>query len=238
MSMFPAPTPEPFGPRARATFDSKLQALKRRLVQEAASAVAMVEGSLDALWNLDGERAREVRLGDDRIDREEVAIEQECFQLLALEQPMASDFRKVAFVLKVNADVERIGDHASGIAKVCTKLDRAHPPSWPVAIKELGKRLPAQCHRLLRAILDEDVAEARGIIAADEVIDELEKQVFEETVQLMRHESDQLGNGLLLYRLGREMERIGDLLKSIAEDIVYLGTGEIVRHEKRREPKG
>jgi phosphate transport system protein len=219
---------------ARYSFERKLAVLKRRLIQEATSAVAMLEGALEALWKLDREAAKEVRRRDDSIDREEVQIEQEVFQLLAMEQPVARDFRNLTFVLKVNADVERVADHAASIAKVAGLIRADSPPRWPTALTELGQRVPAMCHSLLRAALDEDAAAARAIVAEDKLIDQIEKRLFEETLDMIRRDGGTMADGMLIYRVGRELERVADLMCNIAEDIVYLATGEIVRHAKRR----
>jgi phosphate transport system protein len=223
---------------ARFSFDKTLSQLKRRLVQEAASAIAMLEAALEALWKLDVAAAGEVRRRDDRIDQEEVEIEAECFRLLALQHPFARDLRVITFIIKVNADVERVADHASSIAKIVMRMDLSKPPTWPTALVEMGQRVPVMCHSLLRAVLDEDAAIAARIVAEDEVIDELEKRLFQETEDLMRRDAANIRNGLLIYRAGRELERIGDLMQSIAEDVIFLNTGTIVRHEQKRAQEG
>jgi phosphate transport system protein len=219
---------------ARYSFEQRLSMLKRRLIQEATSAVAMLEGGLDALWRLDREAAREVRRRDDTIDREEVQIEQEVFQLLAMEQPVARDFRNLTFILKVNSDVERVADHAASVAKVAGLMRATTPPRWPTALTELGQRVPAMCHALLRAALDEDAEAARAVVAEDKLIDQIEKRLFEETLEMIRRDGGTMADGMLIYRVGRELERVADLMCNIAEDLIYLATGQIVRHAKRR----
>lgn len=224
-------------------FERRIQQLKRRLVREATHAIGMLEASLDALWKLDLAAAREVRAEDDQVDREEVEIEQEGFEILALRHVFARDFRMVAFVLKVNADVERVADHATGIAKIALRIAKGMPPGvlppWPTALKELGARVPMMCHELLRAVLNEDVESARKIVASDDVIDQLDRQLFEEAIDLMKDEGrtdSALAMGLHVARVGRELERVGDLMKNIAEDLIYLGTGQIVRHSAKTTP--
>lgn len=219
---------------SRATFDRSLANLKQRLIKEATSAIAMLEGALEALWKLDTVSAREIRRRDDNIDQEEVEIEAECFRLLALQHPFARDLRVVTFILKVNADVERVADHASSIAKIVMRMERSSIPHWPTALVEMGQRVPMMCHSLLRAVLDEDAKIAARIVTEDSTIDELEKRLFQETEELMRDDPDQIRNGMLIYRVGRELERVGDLMKNIAEDVIYLSTGNIVRHEQKR----
>jgi len=241
----PQPTPESL---PQLTTDRKILALKRRLVREASMAVAMLEAALKALWALDVDAAMAVRLSDDRVDMEEVAIEQECYEILALHHPFARDFRVLTFILKVNSDVERVADHASSVCKVVKKISEARraaslsgPPHWPTALIELGDRVPAMCHELLRAVLDEDVEAARQLVTADKVIDSLDKRAFEEAMDLMKStpgDETELAVGILMTRASRELERVGDLMTNIAEDVVYLATGEIIRHEKRRRGMG
>lgn len=212
----------------------EITTIKRRLVDEATAAVGMLEASLAALWELDTQAAAEILKRDEKIDREEVAIEEACFRVMALQQPVARDFRVLAFVIKVNADIERVGDHACSIAKIIFKLADQSPVAWPTSLVELGQRVPMACHRLLRALLDEDAEAAKTVVVDDKVIDRLHRQLFDETVALMQSHPDANAIGLLIYRVGRELERVGDLMTNIAEDVVYVATGEIIRHEKKR----
>jgi len=225
-----APVPGGFKP----SIERDTAQVKRRLVDEATAAVGMLEAALAALWELDTQAAGEILKRDEAIDREEVAIEETVFRLMALRQPFAKDFRLLAFVLKVNADVERVGDHACSIAKIVFKLADQGPVVWPTALVEIGQRVPIACHRLLRALLDEDAAAAKQVVVEDKTIDKLNRQLFDETISLMQNHPDSQAIGLLVYRVGRELERVGDLMTNIAEDVVYLATGEIIRHEKKR----
>ncbi len=236
-----ASTPPPH--REHFTFDRRIVHLKRRLLREASFAVGMLEAGLDALWRLDVQAAREVRGRDDRVDREEVQIERECFELLALHHAFARDFRVLTFILKVNADLERVADHAASIAKIAGKIhayasqlpgagDRPQV-AFPTALRELGDRVPMMCHALMRAVIDEDTEAARSVVQNDKVIDQLDRRLFEEVSEFIRSDPRQVEVGLLIARLGRELERVGDLMTNMAEDLVYLATGEIIRHEKR-----
>lgn len=216
------------------------KSVKRRLTDEATVVVGMLESALTALFELDTQRANEILTTDDRVDREEVAIEEACFRVMTLQAPVARDFRMLTFILKVNADVERVADHACSISKVTLKLADAPAPPWPTSLVELGQRVPMTCHALLRAMHDEDAAAAKEIVLDDKTIDRLNRRLFDEVLDFMGNppphssEATTHATGLLLYRVGRELERVGDLMTNIAEDIVYLATGEIIRHEKRR----
>ncbi len=225
--------------------DRRIIELKRRLVREATVAIGMLESALDALWKLDVEQAMSVRLRDDNVDLEEVDIERQCYELLALHHPFAHDFRIVTFILKANADVERVADHASSVAKSVMRIQRLRGdkpiPKWPTALVDLGQRVPQLCHELMRGVLSEDVEVARKTLAGDKVIDQLEKQLFQEITAMVHGESateEAVAMGMLTYRVGRELERVGDLMKDVAEEVIYLATGSIVRHEKRRPAAG
>lgn len=217
---------------------TEIAQLVRRLVRESGLAVAMLEDALDALWTLDTELAERVRKSDDRVDQEEVEIERAALTLLSKVESDDEDFRTLAFVLKVNADVERVADHAHSIAKIVIHLSEelgGQPPRWPTALEDLALRVPAMCHALLRAVLDRDGRAALAILRSDKTIDQLDRLLFEETIDSMHHaERSLLAGGLLMHRVGRELERVGDLMKSIAEELIYRETGTIVRHQGRQ----
>lgn len=211
----------------------EITALQQRVSDEAKAAVDMLEASLKALFDRDHDAANRIRAREEGIDREEVLIEREVFRLMTLKQPVAHDFRVLAFVLKINGDIERIADKASSIAKATLELDPdGEQVHWPTAMQELGLRVPIMCHKLLRAVADEDAEIAREVLDSDELIDRLEKELLEETVQMMREQPDMLDIGLVMSKVGRALERVGDLLTNIAEDVIYLTTGKIVRHER------
>lgn len=221
------------------TLARHIKDLKRRLILEANLAVGMIESASDALTRLDAAAAEAVMRRDDEIDSEEVRIEEECFRLLTLFQPFAKDFRTVTTLLRVNADLERVGDHAHSIAKITRKLHKLGPgPTGtrpiPTSLHELARRVPMLCHALLNALVSEDVQDARAILEKDEAIDSLDKRLFDECLDAMRDDPESKAAGLLLYRCGRELERVGDLMTNIAEDVLYLVTGTIVRHQKQR----
>ena len=136
------------------------------------------------------------------------------------------------------AALERVADHACSIAKIVRKIQGDTAPAWPTSLRELGDRVPMMCHDLMRAVLDENVDAARELVRSDETIDQLDKRLFDETIDhmlLSPTQREQLANGLLIYRAGRELERIGDLMTNVAEDIVYLATGEIIRHIEKQQ---
>jgi len=208
----------------RYALEDRLSLLRRRLIRQATLATGMLEAALEALRTYDTALVQEVLRRDDRIDEEEVQLEEECFELLALQKPFARDFRVITFILKVNGDVERVADHACSVSKLAKKLAASPPserPEWPTALKEMAERVPMLCHSLLRAVVAEDIEKAR--------------ELFAECAKLIEQRPSMAEQGLRLARVGRELERVGDLMANIAEDVVYLATGAIIRHEKHNK---
>lgn len=231
-------SPEPAPGTGESTLERAIKDLKGRLVREATFAIGMLESASEALLNIDAEAARGVVRRDDDIDREEVIIEEECFRVLALHHPFARDFRRVVSLMRINADLERVGDHSTSIAKVTIKLSvLEHVPPVPTSLGELARRVPILCHGLLTALMTESPEGARSTLTKDHDIDTLEKRLFEECVQTMGTDRDARAAGLFYYRCGRELERIGDLMTNIAEDVLYLSTGHIVRHSEKKRLK-
>lgn len=224
--------------RSGFQFERELVQLRRRLLREGTLAIDMLERAIAALQNQDHEAVMSIRRTDDTIDNEEVEIEQEAYRLLITERPYASDFRLLAFILRSNATIERVADHANSIAKVTGLLNKVQAPPLPASLLDLTERIPIMCHDLMRAVLDEDAERAREIVRGDKVMDALDKQVFRDLVDLIQKDPELAEAGMLMFRVSRELERVGDLMGDIAEDVVYLVTGEIVRHEKRRRKTG
>lgn len=218
--------------------DHQLGALRRRLIREASRATDLLKQSFEVLLNSSDEGVQEIRDIEKEIDAEEVKIEEECFRILALQQPFGSDFRMLTFCLKVNSDIERLADHASSIAKISRKL-REDDLYWPPALKEMMQRTPVMCEELLKSVIGADIEAAREVVARDKIIDKLDKQTFRELAEHIENNPADASQYMLMYRISREIERVGDLLGNIAEDVVYLVTGDIVRHEgsNKKKPK-
>ena len=216
--------------------DQQLASLRRRLIREASQAVDLLSQSIEVLWTADREGAKEVKRIEKQIDIEEVRIEQECFRILALQTPFGADFRLITFSLKANSDIERLADHASSIAKISKRFE-AESPDWPESLREMGERVPVMCQELLRAVINADIVAAKEVVKRDKIIDRLDKQTFKELTQKIESNPSFASDYMLMYRISRELERVGDLLGNIAEDVVYLVTGDIVRHAPKPKKK-
>jgi phosphate transport system protein len=218
------------------TLQKDIVAVKNRIVREASTVIGMLEAAIDGLLRQDPGVANTITSRDDEVDREEVAIEEECFRVLALFNPLARDFRTMVALLRVNADLERVADHAVSLAKLTAKIVRyGGVREYPTSLRELGHRVPMLCQLLLRSLVNDDLETARAVLVRDKSIDNLDKRLFDESLDTMGDSRESRALGLLLYRCGRELERVGDLMTNIAEDVIYINTGQIVRHgEKKR----
>lgn len=214
--------------------DDDLVLIRRRLIREASQAIDIIKFAIGALWDLDETSAKMISNIEKEIDKEEVRIEQECYRILALKNPFAADFRLITFILRVNADIERVADHASSINKIIKRIE-APIPQWPESLREMGERIPLMCEQLLRAVVNTDAELARSVVKQDRDIDKLDGLAFDEIRALIEKDPSLASNYLLIYRVARELERVGDLLGNIAEGIIYLVTGDIVRHTPKKK---
>lgn len=214
--------------------DADLASVRRRMIREAAQAIEIIKSAIDSLWELDESTAPRISRIEKEIDKEEVRIEQECYRILALKNPFAADFRLITFILRVNTDIERVADHATSIRKIIHRLDEP-APQWPESLKEMGERIPVMCEQLLRAVVNTDAELARSVVKQDRAIDKLDGLAFDEITELIKNDPSMASNYLLIYRVARELERVGDLLGNIAEGVIYLVTGNIVRHTPKKK---
>ncbi|MBN2210311.1 MAG: phosphate signaling complex protein PhoU [Sedimentisphaerales bacterium] len=190
-----------------------------------------VNDALQALRDNDVEAGHAIALNDNIIDREEVEIEQECIRLLALYQPAAIDLRTICMIIKVNNDLERIADKACSIARRIKhfNVQNIHFNNYPELVK-MADHVVDVLRKTITMLRDADPNFARGIIEFDKHIDQCYKQFVRKIVE---REDQRIGGAevaLTLSLMARALERIGDLCTNIAEDIIFLKTGDIIRH--------
>ena len=195
---------------------------------------AMVENSLHkavhAVLHRDAELAREVKAGDREIDHLEVELEEECLKILALHQPVAIDLRLIIAVLKMNNDLERIGDLAVNIAQRAIRLAHKPPVTLEFDLLEFAAKAQAMLRQSLDAVVNMDTALARKVREADDEIDDGNRQVARQVKAAIRSNPENLSALLHLMLVARHIERVADLATNIAEDAIYMVEGSIVRH--------
>ncbi len=209
----------------------ELDNLKKELLHIASMVEIATEKALVALIERRGELAQEVIDEDDLINDKEVIIEEECLKILALYQPVANDLRFVITVLKVNNDIERVGDLAVNIAERARYLSTQEMLNVTVDLPEMASDVTEMLRGSLDALTQKNTKLARQIIAMDDKVDEANRKVYKILQQLMHENPDTIKRALHLLSTSRHLERIADLATNICEDVVYMVEGEVIRHQ-------
>ncbi|MBN2707370.1 MAG: phosphate signaling complex protein PhoU [Deltaproteobacteria bacterium] len=220
----------------------ELEHLKKELLRIAAMVENATDKALVSLVERRIELAYEVIDEDDLIDQAEVRIEEDCLKILALHQPMATDLRFVITALKVNNDLERVGDLAVNIAERAAYLSRKEM----LAVTLDFPKMAAEVMKMLKAALDaltrQDTELARKVIAGDDLIDDYNRRMYTSLQHLMRENPSTIKRAMHLLSASRHLERIADLATNICEDLIYMVEGEVIRHRPsdylKEEEKG
>jgi phosphate transport system protein len=207
-----------------------LDNLQRDILAMAASVEEAIHKSIRALQDRDVPLAQEVIAGDSVIDQEENHVEEESLKMLALHQPVAVDLRRITAALKINTDLERMADLAEDIAERAIQL--ARPPLFPIPdkLQRMTDLTTTMVRQSLDAFVNLDSRLARKVCRLDDEVDRLNHDIIDELVQPMQASPDMVVPGLSLFSATRHLERIADHATNIAEDVIYLVEGEIVRH--------
>ena len=195
---------------------------------------SLVEGNLSqairSLVGRDPELAQIVVARDQEIDQMEVQIEEMCLQVLALHQPVAGDLRLVAAIIKINTDLERIGDLTVNIAQRARFLSRKPKLTFPFDVVDMAEKARAMLRDSLEALIDGDSERAKRVLEADDEVDALHRQMHRVVQEQVRTHPAESAIFLQYLSIGRYLERIADHATNIAEDVIYVVDGEIVRH--------
>jgi phosphate transport system protein len=207
-----------------------LETLQRDILGMGAAVEEAVYKAIRALQERDVDLARDVIEGDAAIDETENRVEEECLKILALHQPVAVDLRRVAAILAINVDLERMADLAVDIAERAEVL--AVPPFVPVpeTLQRMTDLATIMVRECLDAFVNLDAPLARKVIRLDDEIDHLNAEIIAEIVATLRRSPEHIEPGLSLFSAVRHLERIADHATNVAEDVVYLVEGEIVHH--------
>jgi phosphate transport system protein len=207
-----------------------LEHLQRRILSLASAVELAVERTIRALYERDAALALSLIEGDTAIDMEETQIEEECLKILALHQPVAVDLRRVASILKINTDLERMADLASNIAERVYALTQGPPVPIPLDFQHMTDLNNTMVADSLDAFVKLDANLAMRVCRMDEEVDRCNRQIIDEVIAFMKRSADNVEPGLHLFSISRQIERIADHATNIAEDVVYMIRGEIIRH--------
>ena len=212
--------------KIRQQLDRQLGELYQLILKMGAHVEEALGKSIEALKNRDLELASSVIAGDDAIDELHMQVEDRATQIIALEQPVATDLRELITATKIGADLERIGDHARHIARVVETL----PPDLVALtlpnIETMARIGISMMHDGLTAFVDQDAELAREVAGRDDQIDDAHKRLYQNLVDIMRDRPEWIEHGVKLMFLNRYLERLGDHVTNICEWVVFAKTGE------------
>lgn len=211
-------------------YDRFLLEIREKLLTMAASVEKAIYDAIRALVERDSNLAQQVIEGDDAIDAQEVALEDRCIRLLVMRQPMARDLRFVTTAIKINYDLERIADNAVNIAERALELNQEPILKPYIDIPRMADTVRAMLRDVLDAFVNQDAAKAMEVIKADEIVDDLNSQVFRELLTFMMEDPHTIPRAIRIMFVSKYLERIGDHATNIAEMVVFMVTGKSVRH--------
>ncbi len=216
-------------PRLQIEIDN----LKKQILSLGAIVEEQVNLAIKALEKKDMEIAKNVIKVDKKIDEIEVEVEEECLKILALHQPVAVDLRFITAVIKINNDLERIGDEAVNIAERVIYLGSRPPLDVSFDYREMSEKTIKMLKDSLDALVSLDIDLAYKVRLDDDEVDELDRGFFEKVKQIIPDNSERVGSLIHIFSISHHLERIADHATNIAEEVVYLIEGVIQRHKKQ-----
>ena len=211
----------------RTEFHRDLRTLQDDLLSLGSMVEKAVDKSLNALKNRDMALAQEVIDEDDAIDEKRFALEEQCIDLIATQQPLASDLRALITVLHVAVELERMGDYAEGIAKISVSMGDEPPLKPLIDIPRMADRCVDMLRRSLDALVNRDTAAARQVWDDDDEVDDLYDQVYRELLTYMMGDPSTIRRATYLLWVAHDLERIADRATNIAERVIYLVEGRL-----------
>ena len=218
-------------------YERELQEIKNRLIYLGALTERAIERSVRALLERDSELARQVICEDDQIDALDVELEERCIRLLALRQPAARDLRFITTAIKINGHLERIGDMAGNIAEKAIILNEVPQIKPYIDLPRMAEISRGMIRDSLDALVHGNIAQARKVREEDDTIDQLNEQIFRELLTFMLEDPRKIHASLYIMQISKSLERISDHAAGIADMVIYMVTGQSVRHQPACEPK-
>ena len=214
----------------------EIEKLKKELLALGAIVEELLRKSVRALQTRDTKLAREVIEADERVDIREVELEESGLKIIALHQPVAIDLRFIVSVLRINSDLERIGDLAVNIAERASYLAGAESPAVAIDFAPMAEKAQEMLTKSLDAFVNMDPALGRKILDMDNEVDGMNRQMYCTIYELIRKNPEDVEVLLHLLSASRHLERIADHATNIAEDVIYMVDGNIVRHKPEEYP--
>lgn len=212
-------------------YERELREVKESLIYLGALAEQSIREALESLLKRNSELAQKVVDGDTGIDRLDEQIDEQCLRILALRQPTARDLRFITTAIKINGHLERIGDMAANIAEKAIILNREPQLKPYIDIPRMAEITRGMIRKSLDALINEDHTLAEEVKREDETVDNLNEQIFRELLTFMIEDPRTTHRALLIMQISKSLERISDHAESIADAVIFMVTGENVRHK-------
>jgi phosphate transport system protein len=222
--------------RVTRHFEEELELLQQRLLSMGGLAEDRMGDSVKAVTQRDPGLVERILAGDEPINSLHIEIDDRCFKLLALHQPMAADLRAIVAAVKINTDLERVGDLAVNIAEAAKRYLQHAPVKPLIDIPRMGDIAQRMLRDALDAFVRRDTRLAEAVLAADDTLDALKTQIFRELLTFMLSEPSTIEPALDLILISRHLERIGDHATNIAEDAIFMVSARDVRHHIADHP--
>ena len=211
-------------------FEQELESLKTSLIKMGSLAEEAVGTAIRALLKQDSALAEKIIQGDERINSLEIEIDNAIIDLLALQQPVAVDLRFILAAQKINNDLERIGDHGVNIAESAVAIAKTRPEEPLLELPNMAEIAQHMLRDALDGFIHNDPTIAEKVLRQDDQIDELNRKMTRDVLQIMKKNPEMMEGGLELIRVSRNLERVADLATNIAEEVIFISKARLVKH--------
>jgi phosphate transport system protein len=212
-------------------YEMELQEIKNGLIYLGALTEKAIQSAITSLANRDSENARNVIKEDDEIDKLDSELEERCIRTLALRQPTAIDLRFITTAIKITGHLERIGDMAVNIAEKVIQLNEEPQLKRYIDLPHMANIVGEMIKNSLDSFIDSNLEMAEKVRQKEQVVDDLNQQIFRELLTFMMEDSKTIHRALMIMQVSKNLERIADHAKGIADMVTYMVTGECVRHQ-------
>ncbi|HET6528248.1 MAG TPA: phosphate signaling complex protein PhoU [Balneolaceae bacterium] len=220
--------------------DTEIALLKDNILEMMFLVKNQLEKGRKALENLDEELAHEITANERRVDSLELTIDRDCENILALFNPVAVDLRFVMAAFKINSDLERIGDHANSIAKYILDFEEKMDADTikKMRLTEMYDTSIEMMNSMFNAFVNEDTELARKVFKLDKVLNSINREVSNVTTKLIDEDAKKTRNYLYMFSIIRKLERVGDLVKNISEELIFHLEAKVLKHQKMKSKNG
>jgi phosphate transport system protein len=213
----------------------ELEKTKKSILSLGAMVEERLRMSIKAIETWDATLAEEIIRRDYEIDELEIEVEEECLKILALHQPVAVDLRFLIATIKINSELERIGDEAVNIANRVTNISKRRKLDLSFDFSVMAEKAATMLRLSLDALINLDLDLAFKVLTLDDEVDRMHREIYDRIKEVMSRNPDYVGYLINLYTTSRHLERVGDHSTNIAEEVIYLIEGEIIRHRAKQE---